>query len=146
MAMAAGADAVWVGTRFVCAEEAGAPMRHQKGVVNAGFHDTIRTIIYTGRPMRVLRNKMNVEWEENRQNDIQRLASEGTLPWIQAAEEMKTGDERKDMRMQIEYMPMLMGQCSGAITSVEPAAKIIDDMVNGAVDCLRAAHGRIAKL
>jgi NAD(P)H-dependent flavin oxidoreductase YrpB (nitropropane dioxygenase family) len=48
MALALGADAVWVGTRFICAEEAGAPKHHQEAVLNAGYHDTVRTIIYTG--------------------------------------------------------------------------------------------------
>ena len=32
MALSLGADAVWVGTRFICAEEAAAPPRHQKVV------------------------------------------------------------------------------------------------------------------
>jgi NAD(P)H-dependent flavin oxidoreductase YrpB (nitropropane dioxygenase family) len=47
MALSLGATAVWVGTRFVAATEAGAPPRHQKGVVGAGYHDTVRTIIFT---------------------------------------------------------------------------------------------------
>jgi NAD(P)H-dependent flavin oxidoreductase YrpB (nitropropane dioxygenase family) len=36
MALAMGAQAVWVGTRFICATEAGAPKRHQDAVVHAG--------------------------------------------------------------------------------------------------------------
>ena len=43
MALSLGASAVWVGTRFVAAEEAGAPPRHQKAVVDATYDDTIRT-------------------------------------------------------------------------------------------------------
>ena len=146
MAMAFGADAVWVGTRFICATEAGAPPRHQKGVTSAGYHDTIRTIIYTGRPLRVLRNKMNVDWEENRQTDIRRLASEGTLPYMQAAAEMATDDESANMRLQIELTPLLMGQAAGAVTTVQPAKEIIDEMMSGAVRCLRDANGLISKL
>jgi NAD(P)H-dependent flavin oxidoreductase YrpB (nitropropane dioxygenase family) len=49
-ALSWGASAVWVGTRFVCATEAGAPPRHQKAVVGADYDATIRTVIYTGRP------------------------------------------------------------------------------------------------
>ena len=146
MALAFGADAVWVGTRFICATEAGAPPRHQKGVVGAGYHDTIRTIIYTGRPLRVLRNKMNVDWEENRQSDIRRLASEGTLPYMQAAAEMASDDEAANMRLQIELTPLLMGQAAGAITTVQPAAEIIEEMMSGALQCLRGATGQISKL
>lgn len=42
-----GAQAVWVGTRFILAEEAGAPKAHQEAVRTAGFEDTVRTIIFT---------------------------------------------------------------------------------------------------
>ena len=38
---------------FVAAEEAGASPAHQKSVTTATYDDTIRTIIYTGRPLRV---------------------------------------------------------------------------------------------
>ena len=56
MALALGASAVWVGTRFVASAEAGAPPRHQREVLSADYHDTVRTIIFTGRPMRVKKN------------------------------------------------------------------------------------------
>lgn len=55
-ALAFGAEAVWVGTRFVAAEEAGAPKGHQDAVVTADYTDTMRTIIFTGRPLRVRKN------------------------------------------------------------------------------------------
>ena len=42
-----GATAVWVGTRFVLSDEAGAPKPHQEAVRTAGFDDNIRTIIFT---------------------------------------------------------------------------------------------------
>eukprot|EP00954_Amorphochlora_amoebiformis_P016583 1301943-Amorphochlora_amoeboformis.AAC.1 len=38
MSLSLGASAVWVGTRFVASEEAGAPDRHKNGVVTAGYH------------------------------------------------------------------------------------------------------------
>lgn len=45
-----GATAVWVGTRFVLCEEAGAPESHQEAVRTAGFDDNVRTIIFTVSP------------------------------------------------------------------------------------------------
>ena len=39
-------------TRFVASTEAGAMEDHKQGVISANVDDTIRTIIYTGRPMR----------------------------------------------------------------------------------------------
>src|SRR5204863_399111 len=43
-ALMLGATAVWIGTRFVLADEAGAPKAHQEAVRTAGFDDNVRTI------------------------------------------------------------------------------------------------------
>ncbi len=69
------AQAVWVGTRFVCAKEAGAPPRHQQAIIDADYHDTIRTLIYTGRPLRVLKNEYISKWENEHAQEIKELCS-----------------------------------------------------------------------
>ena len=48
-ALMLGAAAVWVGTRFIVAEEAGASKAHQDAVLEATVDDTIRTIIFSVR-------------------------------------------------------------------------------------------------
>jgi NAD(P)H-dependent flavin oxidoreductase YrpB (nitropropane dioxygenase family) len=48
-ALMLGASAVWVGTRFVLTDEAGASKVHQEAVRTAGFNDNVRTIIFTVR-------------------------------------------------------------------------------------------------
>jgi len=48
-ALMLGASAVWVGTRFILTDEAGAPKAHQEAVRTAGFDDNVRTIIFTVR-------------------------------------------------------------------------------------------------
>lgn len=48
-ALMLGANAVWIGTRFIMAEEAGASRAHQDAVKNSGFDDNVRTIIFTVR-------------------------------------------------------------------------------------------------
>ena len=57
-----GAEAVWVGTRFVAATEASAPKAHKDAVLSAGYEDTIRTLIYSGRPLRVRRTPYIDDW------------------------------------------------------------------------------------
>jgi NAD(P)H-dependent flavin oxidoreductase YrpB (nitropropane dioxygenase family) len=49
-ALMLGASAVWIGTRFVLSDEAGAPEAHQEAVRTAGFNDTIRTVVFTVLP------------------------------------------------------------------------------------------------
>lgn len=46
-ALMMGASAVWVGTRFILADETGAPKAHQEAVRTAGFDDTVKTVIFT---------------------------------------------------------------------------------------------------
>ena len=48
MALALGASAVWVGTRFLASLEADAPQVHKEGVLSCGYHDTLRTLVFTG--------------------------------------------------------------------------------------------------
>jgi NAD(P)H-dependent flavin oxidoreductase YrpB (nitropropane dioxygenase family) len=57
-----GAQAVWVGTRFVASVEASAPKLHKEMIVTAGHEDTITTLIYTGRPLRVRKTPYIVDW------------------------------------------------------------------------------------
>jgi NAD(P)H-dependent flavin oxidoreductase YrpB (nitropropane dioxygenase family) len=75
-----GAQAVWVGTRFVASEEAGAPKMHKELIVSAGHEDIARTIIYTGRPLRVRKTPYVTDWEENRQEEIKQLTAKGIIP------------------------------------------------------------------
>jgi NAD(P)H-dependent flavin oxidoreductase YrpB (nitropropane dioxygenase family) len=48
-ALMLGASAVWIGTRFILTDEAGAPKAHQEAVRTSGFDDNVRTIIFTVR-------------------------------------------------------------------------------------------------
>lgn len=79
-ALMLGASAVWIGTRFVLSEEAGAPKAHQEAVRTSGFDDNVRTIIFTGRPLRVRNNEYINNWETNRQAEIKTLTAKGTIP------------------------------------------------------------------
>lgn len=131
-----GAQAVWVGTRFVCAKEAGAPPRHQEAILKAGYHDTIRTIIFTGRPMRVLNTDYINKWETERQNEIRELTSKGVIPAIHDLEE-KTARKEIDTAQAMKYRPWLMGQAAGAVSEIKPAAEIIYEMMSDAVKALQ---------
>jgi len=146
-ALCMGADAVWVGTRFVACEEAGAPKRHKEGIVNASYTDTYRTVIYTGRPMRIIANPVSDEWEQNRQADIKELTAKGVIPYSKTIEDVEAGKEPLFTQKQLmKSMPLLCGSAAGAIDQVLSAKEIIDQMVNGAVDILRAKIALVAKL
>ena len=51
-----------VGTRFVASVEAGAPKMHKDVIVKSTFGDDVRTIIFTGRPLRVKKTPYVDDW------------------------------------------------------------------------------------
>ena len=135
--MSYGAQAVWVGTRFVCAKEAGAPPRHQQAIVNAGYHDTVRTLIYTGRPLRVLKTDYIMDWETRRREQIEELTGKGVIPVQHDIEERTSKGEEIDAEKVMAVRPLLMGCCAGAIEDIKPAKDIVDEMISTAIEVMQ---------
>jgi NAD(P)H-dependent flavin oxidoreductase YrpB (nitropropane dioxygenase family) len=166
-ALSVGCTGVWVGTRFICADEAGAGPLHQKRVLEAGYDETLRTIIYTGRPCRVLKTPYALDMEENRQDIIKQSQEVGMPAWIFDADaekmeganpssvgtlqlsEKRTLEEKKngvELSKHEEHMRgvFLSGACAGAVSEIKPAKDIIEEMVVMAADQLRTASSFVA--
>lgn len=120
--LAFGCSAVWVGTRFVAAEEAGASPKHQEALTSATFDDTVKTLIYTGRPLRVRKTDFIRDWEENKADEAKKMLLSGSIP-------VSMEDP--------EHRPFLMGQVAGAIPKVQPAKEIMDSMINEAAEVMK---------
>jgi len=149
MALCFGAHAAWVGTRFVASVEGGAPKNHKEAVVKAGFHDTLRTVIYTGRPMRVLKTPFNEEFN-SRHEEIDEFLKKGIIPMQHFVDESEEKIKKGEMKMptpteMAAYRPLLMGSCAGSIHDILPAKQIIDDMVRVAIEVIREINGKIGK-
>ncbi|KAL0638427.1 hypothetical protein Q9L58_002570 [Maublancomyces gigas] len=140
-----GAQAVWVGTRFILSNEAGAPKAHQEAVRTAGFDDTVRTIIFTGRPLRVRTNPYIANWEENRQAEIKKLTSKGVIPVEHDVEELEKQDKLDDETMD-SARPWLMGKVAAVVNEKKPAKDIVDEMVAEAVEMLKKSEQMLSKL
>jgi NAD(P)H-dependent flavin oxidoreductase YrpB (nitropropane dioxygenase family) len=127
-----GAQGVWVGTRFVASTEAGCSQMHKENVVSATFTDTDRTLVVSGRPLRVRLNDYVKDWHA-RPEEIKKLTDAGVVPLA------KDMDDGKDVDI-----PFLMGQVAGVIGDIKPAGQIIDEMVREAVDMLKLGQTFIA--
>ena len=135
-----GASGVWVGTRFILSEEAGAPKAHQEAVRTASFDDNVRTIIFTGRPLRVRTNPYIANWEENSAQEIKDLTSKGILPVEHDLE--KLGDDLDDETMD-HARPFLMGKVAAVVEERKSAREIVDELVNDAVKWLQTCNSFI---
>ncbi|KAI4764669.1 NPD-domain-containing protein [Aureobasidium sp. EXF-3400] len=139
-ALMLGATAVWIGTRFVLSEEAGASKAHQEAVRTSGFDDNVRTIIFTGRPLRVRKNPYIEKWENERQAEIKKLTSEGVIPVEHDLESL--GDDLDDDTMD-NARPFLMGKAAAVVNERKSAKEIVDEMVDDAVSCIGKGNSSI---
>ncbi|KIJ45035.1 hypothetical protein M422DRAFT_29888 [Sphaerobolus stellatus SS14] len=133
--LAYGASGVWVGTRFVASEEAGAPPKHKELVLSAGYDDIARTLVYSGRPMRVRRTPYVADWEDKRQEEIKQIVSQGKIPHEVELE--------KYPQKSLEGRMWLMGKVAGSINDIKPAKAIVDELVNTAAASLRQSTALI---
>ncbi len=128
-AFALGAEAVQIGTRFMCATECTIHDSVKDRVLKARDRDTIVTGYSTGHPVRVIKNKLSRMLEEldrdNKPEALEELGS-GKLALC-----MREGD--------IEMGSIMAGQCSAMIDRVMPAADIIDEIMRDAEAAMGAA-------
>ncbi|KAH8103929.1 2-nitropropane dioxygenase [Cristinia sonorae] len=133
--LAWGAEAVWVGTRFVASVESGAPKMHKELLVSAGFEDMIRTVVLTGRPARLRRTPYYDDWELNRQEETKELISKGIVP--------RDKDLADHPEKIVDAQPYAMGLVAAVINDVLPAKVIVENMVLDAAKILKAGAGRL---
>ncbi|KAH9079192.1 2-nitropropane dioxygenase [Lactarius deliciosus] len=140
-ALSYGASGVWVGTRFVASVESGAPPLHKQLVVSSGYDDTVKTLVYSGRPMHVRKTEYVRDWEENRRQEISELVAEGKIPHQVEVD--------KHPEKSVEGHMWLMGKVAASIKDIKPAKEIVDELVTTAAKTLshvNALMGPHAKL
>lgn len=123
-----GAVGVWVGTRFVASAEASGSDEHKQSVVDCSYDETERTLVLTGRPLRLRVNDYIKKWHAKPQ-EVQALCDKGVVPIEHDL------DEDNDIDL-----PHIMGQVAGSIKKVEPAKDIVENMVKDAAQQLKLAN------
>jgi len=137
-AISLGASGVWIGTRFVASTEASTPKHHKDLVINTESDGTIRTLVLSGRPLRVVKTPYIMGWETK--PEVQKeLLSKGIIP---IEEDMKNG--KADMKMWAEAR--LVGQACGGIKEVKGAKEIVEEIMRDAVAVIRQNSGLVARL
>ncbi|MET7424003.1 nitronate monooxygenase family protein [Dactylosporangium sp. NPDC005555] len=143
-ALMLGADGAWVGTRFVATGESEAHDGYKSRLVSFEATETVSTSMFGPgtpdfNPMRVLRNRVVREW----------LDAPGAPEDLPVIGETVLGGETVTMHRfsnlvpmrglttgDLEEMPLLAGQGVGLVTSLLPAAEIIETMTSDALAML----------
>ena len=147
-ALALGADAVSMGTRFLASEEARALRAYKQRVVEARAEDTVHTMLFdVGWPdaaHRVLRNRAVDEWEAASRPPSGLRPGENTI-----VGRMPAGDDMIDVPRyfvaspmigfegDLEYTALYAGESCGLVNEIKPAAAIVHDVIAEADAVLR---------
>ncbi|PTX42422.1 enoyl-[acyl-carrier protein] reductase II [Christiangramia gaetbulicola] len=120
-AMVLGADAVQVGSRFVATPEASSHKNFKEMVVKAKEGDTVLTLKELA-PVRLLKNK----FYEDVQNLYAKAPSKEELIELLGRARAKKGMFEGDL----EEGELEIGQISGLIHDIKPAAEIVKEMIS----------------
>ena len=125
-----GAQGVQVGTRFLVADECTVSDEYKDRVLKAKDISTVATGRKFGHPVRCLKTPFS--------NEYARLEKEGASE--RELNELGTGALRKAAKEgDYEHGSFLCGQIAGMVTKREPAAAIVDDLMDGAEHVLKEA-------
>jgi len=116
-ALALGAQAVQMGTRFICAEECGAHPKFKQRLLDSDNRTTVVVRLSKGRPMRCLRNEKTEEFLAAERSG----ASKEGYPFEEIYLGMVEGEVNGGL--------MMAGQSVGLIKETKTAKEIIDQIM-----------------
>jgi nitronate monooxygenase len=136
-ALAAGADAVRVGTRFLAAAEADVHPEYLTALVGARAEDTVLTerfsVMWPGAPHRVLRSA--VAAAEACSGEI--VGETELLGTRQPLPRFAVPPPTRETTGTIAAMALYAGESVGAVSGVVPAADVVRELAEGAERLLR---------
>ncbi len=134
-ALAAGADGVRVGTRFLLAEEASTHPDYRSAIIAAKAGDTVLTeafkVYWPDAPHRVLRSSLDAA------SNTSGSSSGATSPSGRAIPLFAVSPPSDLVSGPIAALPHYAGESVGAATAILPAADIISQLAEGAEAQLR---------
>jgi nitronate monooxygenase len=146
-ALSLGAQAVSMGTRFLCSEETQVLRAYKERVTRAKAEDTVYTLLFdVGWPNaahRVLKNKEITEWEAASRPETGKRPGEGSmLGTMQIAgttidvPRYAVFPPMAGFSGDIERMALYAGESCELITDIKPAAQIVREVVHEAEEAL----------
>jgi nitronate monooxygenase len=133
--LALGAEAAWVGTRFVASEEAAFHPLYKEAVVEAAETDTVHSTVFDvgwpNAPHRTLRNSTVCRWNEaGRPSPGSRPGEGEVVARARGSEVVRYEFENPlpGMTGNVEALALYAGQSAGIIREILPAGEIVRRM------------------
>lgn len=146
-AMALGASGVWIGTRFLAAEETAIHPEYQQRILSAAEDDTaycedLFHIGWPNAPHRALRNSTVMAWEAAGRPTPGHRPGEGEVVASSKARgnivRYQSTSPRPDFVGNIEALSLWAGQSTALVRKVQPAAEIVQEMSEQSVRIIRS--------
>jgi NAD(P)H-dependent flavin oxidoreductase YrpB (nitropropane dioxygenase family) len=141
-ALALGAEAVVLGTRFLATPEARAHPIYKQKLVEATETDTVRTMVFghgwPHAPHRALRTAFVTEWLNKEERGQESRMDEPVIGQTTIAGQSMPllrfmgFPPNVDARGEVESMGLLAGQSVGLVHEIKPAAQIVQELVDEA--------------
>lgn len=145
-ALALGASAAWIGTRFLAAEEASVHPDYLAKLLAAseddtGYYENLYDVSWPNAPHRTLKNTTSAMWEATGKPSPGQRPGEGDV----LAHRPDGGDIVRYQSVSphagidgsVEALSMWSGQGVGLVTRVQPAAEIVREIVDQAGAIIR---------
>lgn len=130
-ALALGAQAVSLGTRFLVAKEIGTFEAYKQGLLQASETDTLITKAFTGWPARSIRNHFITEFEKA-----------GIRPLAWPLQGIVADDiyRQAELKNNADYLPILAGQGLRLLQEEQAAAEIVKELMKETVQVIEASE------
>jgi len=151
-ALALGAQAVVLGTRFIATPEADAHPEYKRRILAASGDDTVRTTLFGGgwpnAPHRVLRTDFVEQWLAESARGNENRADEPVVA------ESRLGGEvfpirrfmvfppNRETTGAVETMALYAGQSAGLVREQKPAGQIVAELMQQATELIRTQLAR----
>lgn len=130
--LAFGADAVWIGTRFIATPEARAVGGYKEKLIEMREDDTVISRAYTGKTCRVVRNDWT-QYYEDHPEELRKFPDQAIYTLQQGVNHLGPSDGiTADLTK--EFMPA--GQGVGAIKGLIPAGDLVRQIIAEAEETL----------
>jgi NAD(P)H-dependent flavin oxidoreductase YrpB (nitropropane dioxygenase family) len=133
-ALALGASGVWLGTRFLLAEEALVHDRYRQSLIESREDDTVHSRLFNigwDAPHRTLKNSTTIRWEEAGRPETGHRPGEGEIIASRPGQDVVRYEDAlplPDLLGEVEALPMYAGQSVGLVDAIVPARDIIQTL------------------
>lgn len=134
-ALALGCEGVWCGSIWLTVAEAATSEAQKERMFNATSSDTVRSRSFTGKHVRMLRNKWTDAWEATENPDPLGAPMQGMLT-SQATTRMR---EYPSKSQDLFFSPV--GQIVGTMNQTIGSRELVMEMVNGCLDSTERLTG-----